>query len=84
MAKFISGVEVKIQVKKKGKSDLIASLRESAEANPNVKKTMELGSDRVFMDADLSVSQQVIEKFVEKEGLMKSQFVVKKRKVRVD
>lgn len=84
MVKYIDGVEIKIQAKKKESSDIRESLKEAALTNPNVKSATDIGPNRIFMDTDLSVSQQVIDKVVKEKGLMKSQFVVKKTRIRID
>ena len=84
MVNYIDGVEIKIQAKKEESSDIRESLKETALTNPNVKSATDIGPNRIFMDTDLSVSQQVIDKVVKEKGLMKSQFVVKKTRIRID
>jgi len=84
MVKIVDGVEIKIQANKKDQPKVRTLLMEKFTENRNVEQVSKLGEDRLRAVADLPVAQREIEKVIEENGLKKSQFVVKRVKIRVD
>ncbi len=84
MIKYIPGVEIKIQASKKIQPEVRTLLMEKLAANRNVGQVNEAGKDSIQAAAELPVVQQEINSVIEEEGLKKSQFIVKKTKIRID